>query len=134
MPVEGQNVTEHLTEKQGSTPEQQTDSKQNMTAAEKELDFTFDYFDEMRMVHTFNAHILLEYANNFGKQTQLKRYLTTAFFSKRKDVSKREILKQALLDIGLNVEEGFALIANEYARNRIREKQNYCKGLGVNSV
>tara|TARA_B100000809_G_scaffold251920_1_gene285996 strand:+ start:14989 stop:15306 length:318 start_codon:yes stop_codon:yes gene_type:complete len=105
-----------------------------MTAAEKELDFTFDYFDEMRMVHTFNAHILLEYANNFGKQTQLKRYLTTAFFSKRKDVSKREILKQALLDIGLNVEEGFALIANEYARNRIREKQNYCKGLGVNSV
>ena len=95
MPAEGQNVTEHIAEKYGSTIEQQKQSKQQMIDIGEELGFTFDYFEEMRMVNTFESHILLEYAKNFGKQTDLKMRLTTAFFSERKDVSKREILKQA---------------------------------------
>lgn len=134
MPVEGQNVQEHITEKYGSTLEQQKESQQRMADVGKELGFTFDYFDDMRMVNTFEAHVLLEYAKAFRKQTELKMRLTTAFFSEHKDVSKREILKQALLDVGLNVEEGLAKLDNEEARNDIRSKQTYWKNLGVNSV
>ena len=134
MPSEGQNVTEHLTEKYGSTLEQQKESKQNMTNVGKELDFKFDYFDEMRMVNTFEAHILLEYAKEHGKQTELKMCLTTAFFSERKDVSTREILKQALQTVGLNSDEGLAKLDNDEARKEIRTKQNYWKNLGVTSV
>lgn len=134
MPAEGQNVNEHITEKYGSTPEQQKESKQNMTEVGQELGFTFDYFDDMRMVNTFNAHILLEYAKAFNKQTELKMRLTASFFSERKDVSKRDILKQALLDVGLNADEGIAKLDNEEARNEITFKQNYWKNLGVNSV
>jgi predicted DsbA family dithiol-disulfide isomerase len=134
MPAEGQNVNEHITEKYGSTLEQQKESKRNMTEVGAELGFTFDYFDEMRMVNTFDAHVLLEYAKDFGKQTELKMALTKAFFSERKDVSKRDVLKQALLDVGLNAEEGIARLDNEEARNEVRTKQNYWKNLGVNSV
>jgi predicted DsbA family dithiol-disulfide isomerase len=134
MPVQGQNVTEHISEKYGATLEQQKASKKNMTEVGAELDFKFDYFDEMRMVNTFDAHILLEYAGTFDKQTELKMRFTTAFFSERKDVSKRDILKQALLDVGLNAEEGIAKLENETARNKIRTKQEYWKSLGVNSV
>ena len=134
MPVEGQNVIEHLTEKYGSTKEQQNQSKQGMVEAGSELGFTFDYFDEMRMANTFEAHVLLEYAKDFGKQTDLKMRLTTAFFSERKDVSKREVLKQALLDVGLNAEEALARLDSEEARSEVRSKQDYWKGLGVNSV
>jgi len=134
MPAEGQNVNEHITEKYGSTVEEQKASKQNMTEVGEALGFTFDYFDDMRMVNTFDAHILLEYAKDFGKQTELKMRLTGSFFSERKDVSKRDILKQALLDVGLNAEEGLAKLENEVARNEVRTKQNYWKSLGVNSV
>ncbi|MBQ0786275.1 MAG: DsbA family oxidoreductase, partial [Oceanihabitans sp.] len=134
MPAEGQNVNEHITEKYGSTVEEQKASKQNMTEVGEALGFTFDYFDDMRMVNTFDAHVLLEYAKEFGKQTELKMRLTTSFFSERKDVSKRDILKQALLDVGLNAEEGLAKLDNEAARNEVRTKQNYWKSLGVNSV
>ncbi|WP_282074043.1 DsbA family oxidoreductase [Polaribacter atrinae] len=134
MPAEGQNVDEHITEKYGSTKEQQEESKRNMTEVGEELGFKFDYFDEMRMVNTFEAHVLLEYAKDFGKQTELKMCLTTAFFSEHKDVSKREILKEALLSVGLNADEGMAKLDNEAARNEVRTKQNYWKNLGVNSV
>ncbi|MDX6747023.1 DsbA family oxidoreductase [Polaribacter sp. PL03] len=134
MPPEGQNVNEHITEKYGSTTEQQNQSKEMMTEAGAELGFKFDYFNEMRMVNTFDAHILLEYAKDFGKQTELKMAFTKAFFSDRKDVSKVEILKETLISVGLNADDALLKLKNEEARNEVRTKQNYWKSLGVNSV
>ncbi|MGB6152106.1 MAG: DsbA family oxidoreductase [Pricia sp.] len=134
MPPEGQNVQEHITEKYGATLEKQKESQRHMAEVGAELDFTFDYFDDMRMVNTFEAHILLEYAKAFGKQTELKMRLTTAFFSERKDVSKRDILRQALVDVGLNAEEALAKLDDDDARYEVRSKQDFWKNLGVNSV
>ncbi|WP_375240466.1 DsbA family oxidoreductase [Polaribacter sp.] len=134
MPKEGQNVVEHITEKYGSTIEQQNESKRNMTEIGADLGFKFDYFDDMKMVNTFDAHVLLEYAKDFDKQTELKMTLTKAFFSDRKDVSEKEILKEALLEVGLNAGEGLAKLDDEKARLEVRNKQNYWKNLGVNSV
>lgn len=134
MPAEGQNVQEHIAEKYGASLEQQKASQQQMTEAGAELGFKFDYFDEMRMSNTFEAHILLEYAKEFGKQTELKMRLTTAFFSERKDVSKRDVLKSALEDVGLNSEEALAKLESETAQKEVRDKQKYWQQLGVKSV
>ncbi|WP_445955500.1 DsbA family oxidoreductase [Yeosuana sp.] len=134
MPAEGQNVQEHITQKYGSTLEQQKESQQRMVEAGEELGFTFDYFEEMKMSNTFEAHVLLEYAKAFGKQTELKMRLTTSFFSERKDVSNRDILKQALLDVGLNAEGGLAKLDNDDARYEVKSKEAYWQSLGVNSV
>jgi len=134
MPAEGQNVREHITEKYGSTLAQQKESQEHMAQIGEELGFTFNYFDEMRMVNTFEAHILLDYAKQFGKQTELKMRLTKAFFSERKDVSDRNVLKEALLDVGLNAEEGLAKLESEEARYEIRSQQGYWQNLGVSSV
>ena len=134
MPAEGQNLKEHIAEKYGSNTAQQHESQQRMVDAGAELDFTFDYFDEMRMVNTFDAHILLDYAKGFGKQTELKMQLTKAFFSERKDISKRSVLEVALLEVGLDAEEALAKLDNEESRNQVRNEQNYWKNLGVNSV
>ncbi len=134
MPAEGQNVTEHITEKYGSTVEQQKQSKQNMIDIGKELGFTFDYFEGMKMVNTFDAHVLVEYAKEFEKQTELQMRLTTAFFSERKDVSDKAILKQVLLDVGLNAEEALLSLDNEEARFEVRTKEGYWQKMGVNSV
>lgn len=134
MPAEGQNVREHITEKYGSTLAQQKESQEHMAQIGEELGFAFDYFDEMRMVNTFEAHILLDYAKQFGKQTELKMRLTKAFFSERKDVSDRNVLKEALLDVGLNAEEGLAKLESEEARYEIRSQQGYWQNLGVSSV
>ncbi|MEQ3665573.1 MULTISPECIES: DsbA family oxidoreductase [unclassified Olleya] len=134
MPAEGQNVIEHIAEKYGSTLDQQRESQQMMTDAGEELGFKFDYFDEMRMANTFDAHVLLEYAKDFGKQTELKMTLTKAFFSDRKDVSKRDVLKEALLEVGLNADEALAKLDSDEAKLEVRNKQNYWKNMGVNSV
>ncbi|WP_139956952.1 DsbA family oxidoreductase [Flavicella sediminum] len=134
MPVEGQNLQEHIAEKYGSTSEQQKQSQDQMTEAGAELGFDFDFFEDMRMANTFEAHILLEYAKEFGKQTELKMRLTASFFSERKDVSKRTVLKEALLAVGLNAEEALARLDNEEIRNEVKEQEGYWQKLGVRSV
>lgn len=134
MPAEGQNLETHLKEKYGLNEAQLKEAQDRMVTAGAELGFTFDYFEGMKMVNTFEAHILLEYAEAFGKQTELKMYLTKAFFSDRKDVSDRTVLKQALLDVGLNAEEALAKLDDDDARYDVRGKQDDWKKLGVNSV
>ncbi|QDO95726.1 DsbA family oxidoreductase [Formosa sediminum] len=134
MPKEGQLIQDHIEEKYGSSLEQQKESQQRMADAGEELDFTFDYFEDMRIVNTFEAHILLEYAKSFNKQTALKMRLTASYFSERKDVSDRDILKQALLDVGLNAEEGMLLLDNESMRKEVKSKEVYWQSMGVNSV
>lgn len=134
MPAEGQDLHEHIAEKYGSTMEQQKESQETMTDAGEELGFTFDYFEGMRMSNTFEAHVLLEYAREFGKQTELKMRLTKAFFSERKDVSDRTVLKEALLDVGLNAEEGLAKLEDQEARKEVRDKEAYWQNIGVRSV
>ncbi|WP_434035970.1 DsbA family oxidoreductase [Formosa sp. 4Alg 33] len=134
MPVEGQDLTEHIEEKYGLSLEQQKESQQHMKDAGDDLGFTFDYFDGFKMVNTFEGHVLLEYAHKFGKQTELKMRLMTAFFSERQDVSDRSILKQALLDVGLNAEEGLALLDNKEAREEVKSKELYWQQMGISSV
>ncbi|MBQ0769516.1 MAG: DsbA family oxidoreductase [Bizionia sp.] len=134
MPPEGQNVEEHITEKYGSTPEQQKESKAHMTAVGAELGFKFDYFKDMRMVNTFDAHVLLDYAKGQGKQTALKMRLMNSFFGERKDVSNRSVLKEELEAVGLNATEALAVLDNDDMRNKIKFEENYWKNLGVSSV
>lgn len=134
MPAQGQDVEEHITEKYGSTPEQQKESQERMTDFGAELGFKFDYFKGMRMANTFDAHVLLDYAKTNGKQTELKMRLMNAFFGERKDVSNRDILKQELEAVGLSATKAFTLLDNEELRTKVRSEENYWKSLGVNSV
>lgn len=134
MPIEGQDLTEHITEKYGVTLEKQKLSQKKMTISGREVGFKFDYFDTMRIVNTFDAHVLLDYANEKGKQTELKMALTKAYFSHRKNVSEREILKEILIEIGVNTEKAFTYLNDKENRYKVRNKQSYWKSMGVNSV
>ncbi|SNR16777.1 DsbA family oxidoreductase [Tenacibaculum jejuense] len=134
MPKEGQDLTEHITQKYGSTKEQHEASRSRLVEAGANVDFKFDFYENMKIVNTFDAHVLLEYAKQFGKQTELKMRLTTAYFSERKDVSKQEVLKQALLDVGLNAEEALAKLNDDDARFEVQRNKQHWQNLGVRSV
>ncbi|WP_435314553.1 DsbA family oxidoreductase [Cellulophaga fucicola] len=134
MPAEGQDLEEHITEKYGSTIEQQKESQERMTDFGAELNFKFDYFDGMRMANTFDAHVLLEYAKEQGKQTELKMQLMNAFFGEHKDVSNRDILKQELEAVGLNATEAFTILDNSDMRKNVKSAESYWQSLGVSSV
>ena len=134
MPVEGQDLAEHIAEKYGSTPEQSKKSRAHLTQLGAELNFKFDFFEKMKIVNTRDAHILIDYAKNFGKQTELNIALISAYFSEQKDISDRNILTQKLQDIGLNSEEALNRLADANARENIQTKEVFWQNMGIRSV
>lgn len=134
MPAEGENVQEHIANKYGSSPEDQKRSQEQMAEAGAELGFSFDYFEDMRIVNTRDAHILLDYAREAGKQTELKMRLMTAYFSERKDVSNKTVLKHEVKAIGLNAEEALKRLDDPDIQNQLITKEKYWQQLGVSAV
>lgn len=134
MPAEGENVQEHIANKYGAGIEDQRRSQEQMAQAGAELGFKFDYFNGMKIVNTRDAHILLHYAKGFDKQTELKMQLVAAYFSERKNVSDKEVLMQAVENVGLNVEEAMAQLDNDAARDQVKSTEAYWQSLGVSSV
>ncbi len=134
MPSEGEEIQEHITRKYGSTLEQSKKSQELLTSLGAEVGFTFDYFDGMHIVNSREAHVLLQYAKENDKQTELNIRFMEAFFSERKDVSKREILLQEVEKIGLNKEEALKRLNDKNALDEIQNIENYWQSLGISSV
>ncbi len=134
MPREGKNADKYLMNKLGLSEEGLKEKRKSVTKIGKESGFEFDYFKEMRKLNTFNAHILLDYAKNFGKQTELKVRLQRAYFGERKDISNREILFAELQAVGLNAEEAMKRLDNKEAIKNIENEEKYWKDQGVYAI
>ncbi len=134
MPEEGENVLEHVSQKYGLSIDQAHASQESITKNGKELGFKFDYFDEMKIVNTRNAHILLDYAKAFGKQTELKLRLIEAFFTERKDISNKDILLKEFKSIGLDEKKAALLLDDENAKKQIQIEESFWHNKGISAV
>ena len=123
MPPEGQELREHLAQKYGSSPEQSRAARERLTELGSALGFTFDYFDGMRMYNTFNAHQLLYWAAQQGKQTSLKLALFDAFFSQRENVGDSQSLSIVAGRVGLDPVEALEVLATQRYARAVRQEQ-----------
>jgi len=64
----GQDLSEHLTQTYGSTPEQQAQIRANISARGEEVGFKFNPGGRGRVYNTFNAHRLLHWAGVKGPE------------------------------------------------------------------
>lgn len=134
MPLEGKNANQYLMAKLRLSPQGLINKRNSVTKTGKESGFTFNYHPDMRKPNTFNAHVLLDYAKKFNKQTELKVRLQQSYFGERKNIGKREVLYVALQEVGLNADEGIKTLDNNTIRTRVKNEENYWRGLGVSSV
>lgn len=134
MPSEGENLRVHSARKYGSTPESSQQFRVEMTERGNAVGFEFNYFDQMKMVNTHDAHILLEYAHQHHLQTELKLRLFSAFFSEQKDISDHDVLANELTAVGLNAQEAIARISNTDSRRALQEVKSQWQQAGISSV
>jgi predicted DsbA family dithiol-disulfide isomerase len=134
MPAEGEEVHAHMAAKYGTTPDESKHTLAQMTHLGAELGFAFDFFDGFKMVNTRDAHILLDFAKQSGKQTELQMRLFKAFFCEQKDVSDREILAQELQKLGINERDGLARLKDDTVRNNIQVIESYYRNAGISAV
>lgn len=134
MPPEGQNLGAHMAEKYGSTAEESVVARQKLTQLGAALGFVFNFSDESRMVNTFRAHQLVEWAEAQGRQTEMNQALFRAHFTDSRDVSDIETLAAIAGEIGLDAGEAREALEGARFAPEVRTIQRFWAEKGIRGV
>ena len=136
MPPGGQDITEHLTEKYGSTAEQQTQIRQTIRQRGAEVGFTFNPAGRGRIYNTFDAHRLLHWASleDAARQVALKKALLAAYQGRGESPESTDVLLAAVAEAGLDVKRGGEILASDEFAADVRAQEKFYQNAGIHSV
>lgn len=134
MPADGQDITEHLREKYGSSDEQATQARENIRQRGAELGFSFNLQARSRIYNTFDAHRLLHWAGLQGCQLQLKQALFRAYFSEGQDPSSHALLVRLAGEVGLDQTRAAEILASDEFASQVRELEEHYQNSGIHAV
>ncbi|MES2510898.1 MAG: DsbA family oxidoreductase [Pseudomonadota bacterium] len=141
MVPEGQEITEHITQKYGISAEQAGANRENIRRRGAEVGFKFSGPDEpgggrSRIYNTFDAHRLLHWAETVGadKQKALKQALFKAYFTDGQSPGSHEVLTRVAGEVGLDVARAKEVLASDEYASAVREREQFYQQLGIHSV
>ena len=137
MPAGGQDIGEHLTEKYGSTPEQQEQIRAMIRQRGAEVGFSFHPGGRGRVYNTLDAHRLLHWAGLVGAdgpQYALKKALLEAYQGRAECVESHEVLLAAVAQAGMDVAQAQAILESDTYADDVRAVERYYQGAGIHSV
>lgn len=137
MPAGGQDITEHISEKYGSTPQQQAQMRETIRQRGAEVGFAFQMQARGRIYNTFDAHRLLHWAEvegQPGQQIALKKALLKAYFFDGLSPESHEVLTAAATEAGLEAQRAAAVLASDEFTDDVREREQMYLDAGIQSV
>jgi predicted DsbA family dithiol-disulfide isomerase len=137
MPPEGQDASEHLTQKYGSTPAQQAQIRETIRQRGAEVGFTFKAEGRGRVWNTFDAHRLLHWAEvegQPGQQYALKNALLAACHTRAENMASTEVLAAVAESVGLDGTRARAILASDEFAAEVREREQFYTAQGIHSV
>jgi predicted DsbA family dithiol-disulfide isomerase len=134
MPVEGQDIVDHLAQKYGSSRDQLLRNQEALRARGAELGFTFDMAKRSRVYNTFDAHRLLHWAELEGRQRELKRALFAAYFTDGRNPSDREVLIELATQAGLDPVRALEVLESDRYAEEVRERERFYGERGIQAV
>ena len=134
MPPEGQNIREHIRYKYGITEAQSEANRAHIIERGAAVGFEFNYQADSRIFNTFDAHRLLHWAGDKGKQTPLKLALFTLYFQQGGNPSDSGQLVDCAGQVGLDPEEASKVISTGQFEQEVREEQEQLYQWGIHAV
>ena len=134
MPPEGQNLAEHIAEKYGTPLEQSRANRAHLKEIGTSLGIDFAFHDDSRIVNTFAAHQLLDWAQEEGRQHPLKLALFDAHFTQGRDVSDPAVLAEIAGEVGLDPDAARAVLDTGSHAAQVRERQKFWTDRGISGV
>jgi predicted DsbA family dithiol-disulfide isomerase len=137
MPAGGQDLGEHLSEKYGSTPEQQSQIRETIRQRGEEVGFLFNREGRGRVYNTFDAHRLLYWAGlegANGPQHALKKALLEAYQGRAECVESHAVLLNAVRVAGMDGEKAEAILSSDTYAQEVREREQFFQQAGIHSV
>lgn len=136
MGPEGQDVTEHLTQKYGTTREQQEASREAIRERGRAVGFEFRKEGRGRIHNTFNAHRLLHWAGLQGaaQQLALKKALLKAYHGEGRSPADTQVLLDASREAGLDVDRAREILAGDDYAAEVRQEEEFYTSHGIQAV
>jgi predicted DsbA family dithiol-disulfide isomerase len=134
MPPEGQNIVEHITRKYGSTPAQSEANRAMIRKRAADLGFTMAMSDQSRIYNTFDAHRLLHWAEQEGRQMALKHALFDAYFTEGKNPADHEVLVSAAETAGLDGTAAREVLSSGRYATEVRDAEQLWRSRGIDAV
>ncbi len=119
-----------LAKKYGMTREQAKANTERVRLSGTAAGITFD-FDKVIPTNTFNAHRLIQFAAQHGKQHEMEEKLFHAMFTEGKHIGKNETLLAIAAELGLDATA--VLNSNDYTAE-VRADEEEAQVLGVRGV
>ena len=130
--AEGEDATEHLQKKYGMPAAQLAASQAAIRQRGADLGFTFG---ERRRIHnTFDAHRLLHWAEETGRQRELKHALLRAYFTDGRDVSDHATLAEVAENAGLPAQRAREILGSDAYADDVRTVEQFFLQQGINAV
>jgi predicted DsbA family dithiol-disulfide isomerase len=141
MPIEGQDITEHLTQKYGSSAAQQAQTYEMIRQRGAEVGFDFRLGGRGRTWNTFDCHRLLHWAGTLGKdaqgisiQAKMKKAMLKSYFTDGQNPAAREELLKVVADLGLDAKRATEILDSEEFTADVRARQRFYANNSINSV
>ncbi|WP_027485246.1 DsbA family oxidoreductase [Rhodanobacter sp. OR87] len=134
MALEGEDATEHLVHKYGSSAEQIDANRAAIRERGAALGFAFNMDRRSRVYNTFDAHRLLHWAGLEARQLALKRILLRAYFTDGEDVSSHDTLARLAVEAGLDGERARQLLEGSEFADEVRAQEQFFTSRGIHSV
>ncbi|BFT60692.1 DsbA family oxidoreductase [Pseudomonas moorei] len=134
MPAEGEKAVEHLMRKYGRTAQDVANGKAMQIERGNAIGFKFDLEKRTHFYNTFDAHRLLFWASEQGRQVALKKILLRAYFSEGQNPSDQQTLARLAAEAGLDQEQAREVLASGAYAAEVRELEAFYQQRGINSV
>jgi predicted DsbA family dithiol-disulfide isomerase len=136
MPPGGQDITEHLTQKYGTTAQQQAASRDAIRERGAGVGFEFRKEGRGRVYNTFNAHRLLHWAGLEGAERQrgLKKALLKAYFTDGKSPEDKDVLLAAATEAGLDAARAKDILESSEFADDVRKREQFFHDHGIHAV
>ena len=134
MGPEGQNLSEHIKEKYGLTPDQSAENRDRISMMGENVGFDIRFSSDSRIYNTFDAHRMLYWAGKEGKQTELKLALFRAYFQEGENPGEHGVLKRAAEEVGLSPEKAVEILGSDMFAKEVRAEEEEFRNAGISSV
>ncbi|MEX0607186.1 MAG: DsbA family oxidoreductase, partial [Halofilum sp. (in: g-proteobacteria)] len=134
MPPEGEPILEHLCRKYGQDAASVERTQSEMITLAEQLGLNFRGARERRAHNTFDAHRVLAWAAEQGRETALQLALFDAYFGEAKRPSDPDVLREKAALVGLDADTAEAVARSDRYADSVRAAERCFMEAGVSAV
>jgi predicted DsbA family dithiol-disulfide isomerase len=134
MPAEGEHAVRHMMRKYCRNAEEVASRNEMVIARGTAIGFQFDLQKRSHFYNTFDAHRLLLWAVEEGRQVALKNILLKAYFTDGQNPNHHPTLVRLAGAAGLCTTRAREILATEQFAAEVRELEGFYLERGINSV